>query len=117
MFGTQSDFGSVLTPPSPSMIAQFAGVLRTLFAGLAGMGVFAGYEFNDAKLTAISAMLLTLGSLVLWGAMGAWSLYQKFESTRADHRGSVASATASANASASAGQPVVIVRPPPPAVQ
>ena len=104
---------SLPSAPSPSTITQVAAIIRTVLAGLAGMGVGTGIVVNDAQLTAISAMVLTIGSLVAWAGVGAWSLYQKYKSAKADHAGSVASAEASATATQAAGTPVAVVVPPP----
>jgi len=100
--------------PSPSAITLLAGQLRNIVAGLGAIGVFAGVEWSDAKLTAISAAILSIGGGLLWIATGVWSAIQKYKSTADDHAGSVASATISANESAKAGEPVVVVVPPPP---
>jgi ABC-type nickel/cobalt efflux system permease component RcnA len=109
---TARDF-SLPETPNPSTITQVASVIRTILAGLAGMGIGTGLVVNDAQLTAISAMVLTIGSLAMWAAVGAWSLWQKYKSAKADHAGSVASAQASANATQAAGTPVAVVVPPP----
>ena len=103
---------SLPTAPSPSTVTQLAAVLRTLLAGLAGIGVGTGLMVNDAQLAAISAMVLTVGSFAMWAGVGAWSLYQKYKSAKADHAGSVASAQASANATQNAGMPIAVVVPP-----
>lgn len=100
--------------PSPSTVTQVAAILRTVLAGLSGMGIATGWILSDVQLAAISAMLLMAGSVASWIAVGVWSLYQKYKSTRDDHAGSVASAQASAAATRTAGTPIAIVVPPPP---
>lgn len=84
----------IRSTPDPREIALVAGVIRTILAGLAGMGVLGGTwaALSDVQLSAISAMLLTLASLAGWAGVGVWSWIQKVRQARLDHAGSVASA-------------------------
>lgn len=93
-------------PPDPVVVAQWAGLARTLIAALAGAGMLGGVwaSVSAEQIANLLTAVLTVGGAGAWAAVAVWSMWQK----RQARRGEVASAVASAEI----GRPVIVTETP-----
>lgn len=90
-----------ITPPDPVYVSIAAGLLRTLLAAAAGVGLGWAAGVTGEQIT----MLATMITIVV---TALWSAYQKIRAHRKRADAAITSAKRSAEATTRAGQPVAI---------
>ncbi len=94
------------TLPNPATVAQIAGLLRTVIAGLGGAGLIGGSigALTDSQLSGLVSAGLIAGGFAAWAGAAIWSWWQKLQAAKLAQRALVTSAVASARA----GMPLVV---------
>lgn len=105
------DDTSPLPPPvDPLMVSQWAGLIRTLIAVLAGAGILGGVwsSVSAAQIANTLTAFLTVGGALMAAGSAFWSWRQKLAQAKAQRKAEVAAAVASAALSANAGRPIPV---------
>jgi len=88
--------------PDPLVVAQYAGLARTLIAALAGAGILGGAwaAVSAEQIANLLTAFLTVGGALMTAGVALWSMWQKRQARRGE--------VASAKASAEIGAPVIV---------